>query len=78
MSKKHHGGPGPVPPANRQSHFGGAAKRDEDEAEGDTTGRNEDGFQNQDPQRRLGDFTGAGEHSIQQPSDLNDGTKRSK
>jgi hypothetical protein len=78
MSKKHHGGPGPVPPGNRQPQFGGAPRGDDDAAEGDTTGMNEDGFQNQDAQRRFGDFTGAGEPPIKQPTNLNDGTKRNK
>lgn len=78
MSKKHHGGPGPVPPANRQSHFGGAAKRDDDAEQPNEAGTSGAASQEQDPQRRLGDFTGAGEHSIQQPSDLNDGTRHSK
>lgn len=35
-------------------------------------------FQEQDVKRRLGGFEGAGEHSIQQPSALNDGTQRSQ
>jgi hypothetical protein len=30
-------------------------------------------FQEQDAERRLGDFTGSGEHSRQQPGPLNDG-----
>lgn len=76
MSKKHHGGPGPVPPANRQSHFGGAVKSDEDAEEPTNDGKDESGFQNEDPQRRLGGFTGAGEHAVQQPGPLNDGTRR--
>ncbi len=35
-------------------------------------------FQEQDPKRRLGAFESAGEHSRQQPSNLNDGTHHSK
>jgi len=35
-------------------------------------------FQEQDPKRRLGGFEGAGEHSRQQPSALNDGQQHSK
>jgi hypothetical protein len=35
-------------------------------------------FQDQDPQRRLGGYEGAGEHSRQQPGPLNDGTTHSQ
>lgn len=73
MSKKHHGGPAPVPPGNRPTS--GPAHVSEDEhaaAESDTdTGAS---FQEQDPKRRLGGFSGAGEHPIQQPTRLNDGS----
>jgi len=78
MSKKHHGGPGPVPPGNRSQ---GGTKYDAEPAgpPGQADYENADAsFQEQDPKRRLGDFSGAGEHPRQQPSDLNDGTKHSK
>lgn len=71
MSKKHHGGPAPVPPGNRPG--GNAPDGPSDEGR---TGPPEDdgtGFHEQDPQRRLGGFEGAGEHSRVQPSPLNDG-----
>ena len=69
MSKKNHN-PAPVPPANRptdahgdtQAHSSGVAKPAADGT----------GFQEEDPKRRLGDFTGKGEHSIQQPGGKND------
>jgi hypothetical protein len=35
-------------------------------------------FQDQDPKRRLGDFESAGEHSRQQPGQLNDGQHHSR
>jgi len=64
---KHH--TNPVPPGNRPKG------RPEDS---DTTGRENRGSeetnptQQQDPKRRLGDYEGAGEHSIQQPGGRND------
>jgi hypothetical protein len=64
MSKKKHP-PGPIPPGNR-SNVGPQATPDEEQ---DNKNPPEDGtgFNEEDPKRRLGDFTGAGEHSIQQP-----------
>ncbi len=76
MSKKHHGGPAPVPPGNRSG--------------GDPAGEGNTGpvpdagtdtgapFQDQDPKRRLGNYGGAGEHPRQQPGPLNDGDHHSK
>jgi hypothetical protein len=78
MSKNHHGGPGPVPPGNR-SHAGPQFRTEPDEGrpaeEAPDTGA---GFEPQDPQRRLGDFEGTGEHSRQQPGAANDGDRHSK
>jgi len=68
------GGPAPIPPQNRSPMGPEFSPADTDE-EPSTTG---DDFQNQDPKRRLGDFTGAGEQSLKQPSSLNDGTTHSK
>jgi hypothetical protein len=73
MSKNHHGGPAPVPPGNRpQAGPGGG-----DTTSGgmsDTSDPNDGAaFHEQDPQRRLGGFESAGEHSRQQPGPLNDG-----
>lgn len=71
MSKQHQ--PAPVPPGNRPRT--GTAFQPED----DQTAANEQpgtGFQEADPKRRLGDYTGAGEHARQQPGPLNDGGSR--
>jgi hypothetical protein len=63
----------PVPPANRPQ-----TGPPDEQAEVQPRPRNEQGtgneggFQEQDPKRRLGDFTGAGEHSFQQPGGRND------
>ena len=76
MSKKHHN-PGPVPPGNKP-HSGTAFGKDEAEnPEGSEENANET-FQEHDPKRRLGDFTGTGEHSRQQPGHLNDGDTHSQ
>jgi hypothetical protein len=77
MSKKNHS-PGPVPPGNKsQSGPGFTPAEEEPDVDARKSGAGE-GFQEQDPQRRLGDFESAGEHSIQQPSRLNDGDTHSK
>jgi len=74
MKKKNHG-PGPIPPGN-QPHPG--SNRDQ-------TGQNESGKtaapqsptgQEEDPKRRLGDYTATAEHARQQPGPLNDGGRR--
>lgn len=79
MSKKHHGGPAPVPPGNKPADFPSGqrkgAKGEDDLAAQSDPGA---GFQEQDPQRRLGDYQTEGEHSIKQPSRLNDGDIHSK
>ena len=76
MSKKHHGGPAPVPPGN-QPHAGppNAAGEPPVTEGGEDTGAS---FQEQDVQRRLGNFSGAGEHPRQQPGRANDGDTHSK
>lgn len=63
MSKKNHI-PAPVPPGNR-SPAGGSDQTDQDQP--DNVDRTGTGFQEEDPKRRLGDFTGTGEHARQQP-----------
>lgn len=75
MSKKHPGGPAPVPPGNRLT-TGMAHVRGETDAHAADEAAPDGGapFQEQDPKRRLGGFTGTGEHSIQQPSAQNDGS----
>ena len=64
MSKKNHI-PAPVPPGNRSpANPAGTPDTQLPEQIPSTDGT---GFHEEDPKRRLGDFTGAGEHSIQQP-----------
>jgi len=70
MSKKHHGGP---VPAGNKPRMGTSYQPTGDEAEPADQGA---GFNEEDPKRRLGDFTGAGEHARQQPGPLNDGGSR--
>ncbi len=74
MSKKHHGGPAPVPPGNRP-HVGPGIEASPDDVNPVDTG---DPFNDQDPQRRLGGYGTAGEHPLQQPSALNDGGSASR
>jgi hypothetical protein len=77
MSKKPHR-PGPVPPENRpQAHSANPQGQDIDpqEVAEDNAGA---AFQEQDPKRRLGGFSGTGEHPRQQPSPRNDGTGSGK
>jgi len=63
MSKKHKGGPAPIPPGNQPKKFG-PQKPEQDVAPEPERGAP---ASDQDPKRRLGDYEGAGEHSIQQP-----------
>jgi len=69
--KKHNA---PVPPGNQsQSGPAGASSQPQKQApQGEGAS-----FQEQDPKRRLGDFTGTGEHSYQQPGGLNDANHHS-
>jgi hypothetical protein len=76
MSKKHHGGPAPVPPGN-QPHPGPPDDADPDQPTANDTNAGAP-FQDQDVKRRLGDFGGAGEHPRQQPGRLNDGDVHSR
>ena len=79
MSKKHHGGPAPVPPGN-QPKLGHGVGPDEAEPDAVPNGSLNEGtgFHEQDPQRRLGGFDSAGEHSRVQPGALNDGGSASR
>lgn len=63
MSKKHKGGPAPIPQGN-QSQFG--PPRPETETTDEEMPRGAPSS-DQDEKRRLGDYEGAGEHAIQQP-----------
>jgi len=67
-TKKHSG---PVPPGN-QPHAGPPGASDEAAQQGPQGGAEVASFQEQDPKRRLGDYSGAGEHPYQQPGGLND------
>ena len=77
MSKKHHGGPAPIPPGNR-GHVGPPSAETGEQPLTNADENASASFQEQDPKRRLGDFSGAGEHPRQQPSRLNDGETHSK
>jgi hypothetical protein len=71
MSKQNHT-PGPVPPGNR-SNAGTSFEGPDQDAAGEATAPR---GQEEDPKRRLGDFTGTGEHARQQPGPKNDGGQR--
>ena len=74
MSKKDYT-PGPVPPGNRPQAGTSYEEPGQDES-GKTDAPQSPTGQEQDEQRRLGDFTGKGEHARQQPGPLNDGGAR--
>jgi hypothetical protein len=72
MSKKHHGGPGPVPKGN-QSQMGPKFNEEPvDEQAAETAPSDGTPGHEQDEKRRLGNFTGAGEQSFKQPGGKND------
>ena len=63
MSSKHHGGPAPIPPGNRphggsQQGAGAGGPAGGDEA---IPYEDSDKFQEQDPQRRIGNYEQRGE-----------------
>lgn len=62
MSKKHKGGPGPIPKGNQSP--AGPLHDDPEPAADAPEGA---AATEQDPKRRLGDYSTAGEHPIQQP-----------
>ncbi|WP_020474645.1 hypothetical protein [Zavarzinella formosa] len=74
MSKKNHT-PGPVPSENRSNAGTVFEEPDQDES-GKTSGPKDATGTQQDTKHRLGDFTGTGEHSRQEPGPKNDGGKR--
>jgi hypothetical protein len=76
MARKKHN-PGPIPAGNK-SHSGPPYQRpDEDEAEPGKTGEGStEAFQEEDPKRAIGDYTGTADHARQQPGPRNDGGKR--
>jgi len=70
MSKKHQGGPGPVPKGNRSPMgptFHTDPPTDEEGGEQRDVGTGGAASQEQDEKRRLGNFETTGEHAIQQP-----------
>jgi hypothetical protein len=73
--KKKHAAP--VPPANQPKGppVAGGEHSEELDKHQPTDGAS---FQEQDAERRLGDFGGAGEHPRQQPGRLNDGDVHSQ
>lgn len=73
MSKKNHS-PGPVPAGNKPHT--GTAYEPPGEDESGKTEQSETGLQEEDSKRRMGDFTGKADHSIQKPGPKNDGGKK--
>jgi len=65
--KKKHAAP--VPRGNRSKGAPAGAQNEEAAKAESKRGAS---FQEQDPKRRLGNFSGAGEHPYQQPGGLND------
>jgi hypothetical protein len=74
MRRKKHN-PGPIPPGN-QPQTGFPHEQSDSDGSGKAHGSQSPGPQEEDPKRRLGDYTGTGEHARQQPGPLNDGGKR--
>jgi hypothetical protein len=70
MANKKRKGSAPVPPGNKPQ--GGPAMPGEKQPPAAPGGAP---FNDQDEKRRLGGYQTAGEHAIQQPSELNDGGK---
>jgi hypothetical protein len=61
----------PVPPGN-QPRTGPPADQEDAQQSQQLGSDNSGGFQEQDPKRRLGNYTGTGEAAHQQPGGLND------
>jgi hypothetical protein len=76
MSKKKHA-PHPVPPGNRTAFGPESGGTPDDAAEAGTQSDAGAGFNEQDPQRRLGGFETAGEHAFVQPGGKNDAQRGS-
>ncbi len=71
--RKRHG-PAPVPSENQPQAGPPATTK----AAGHAHAGGGAPFQDQDTKRRLGDFDGAGEHALQEPSASNDGQQHSR
>ena len=74
MKKKRHP-PGPVPPGNRTDVGPGAPPPTVEGSESPPVSDAGAPFSEQDPKRRLGDYTTEGEHSIVQPGGKNDANR---
>lgn len=72
MSKKHHGGPAPIPPGNQPRKGGMKGPDDPDEPLPEELSQGAPDSDH-DPKRGTGGYTGKGEHSRQQPGPANDG-----
>ena len=68
--KKHEG---PVPRGNQSKRGSDKAGEEKQHGAGEV-----ESAQEQDPKRRIGDFTGKGEHSFQQPGGRNDANHRDR
>lgn len=66
MSKKHKGGPAPVPPGNQSQSSPQKSVREDTPATPHGAPASEE-----DPKRRLGNYGTAGEHPIAQPGGKN-------
>jgi len=76
MSKKSHS-PGPVPAGNRPQAGKSYSADDQDQAEPGKEGEgSNEAFQEEDPKRAIGDYTGRADHSRVEPGPRNDGGKR--
>jgi hypothetical protein len=76
MSKKDHS-PGPVPEGNRPKIGEAYEEPDQDESGKTACPKSRTGLaQEEDPERRMGDFTGRADHSMQEPGPANDGGKK--
>jgi hypothetical protein len=61
MSAKKKHNPAPIPPGNRQQQGPAKPEKEVEQSPDETR------LQEEDPKRRLGDFTGTAEHSMQEP-----------
>jgi hypothetical protein len=69
-------GPAPVPPANLPKSGPTSGADEAENVQAHAGGKMP--FQEQDPQRRIGDYEQRAEHSRQQPTQLNDGQQHSE
>jgi len=72
MGRKKSHFPAPIPPGNQPRGGPQTDDRREEDQPAPPQTADEGSFEEQDPKRRQGDFTGAGEHPYVQPGGLND------